>query len=107
MDTKVFEENRDKLVGRGAFMDDFVLPDYDQFNVRNIKSIVGKIFGVNSLDTTTMPADVVDEHNGVEKVFLVVMDGFGFNRLLSYVRNHDGALSELISKGVEIGKEVA
>jgi len=81
-------------------MDDFVLPDYDVFNIRNIKGLVGKIYGVNSLGTAALPNTVVDDFGGVEKVFLVVMDGFGYNRLLAHVKQHDGVLSELIMKGV-------
>jgi hypothetical protein len=100
MDTRLLEEERDVFAGKRAFLDDFVLPDYDVFNVRNIKSLVGKIFGVNSLITANLPDRVLDEPDGVEKVFLIVMDGFGYNRLLTHVKSHDGVLSELIGKGI-------
>jgi predicted AlkP superfamily pyrophosphatase or phosphodiesterase len=100
MDTRFLEEEKDALMEKRAFLDDFVLPDYDTFNVRNIKSLIGKIFGVNSLVTAALPNGVVDDFRGVEKVFLVVMDGFGYNRLLSHVRNHDDTLSDLIRNGV-------
>lgn len=94
------DEERNAFVGKRVFLDDFVLPDYDTFNVRNIKSLVGKIFRVNSLASTAMPNDVVDDFSGVKKVLLVVMDGFGYNRLLTHVKQHDGVFSELIAKGV-------
>lgn len=95
------EEERNAFAERRGLFDDFLLPDYDVFNVRNIKSLVGKIYGINTLRTNVIPDDALDDYGGVQKVFLVVMDGFGYNRLLSYVRRHDGGtLSEIIEKGV-------
>jgi hypothetical protein len=96
----LLEEAKDAFVAKRVFLDDFVLPDYDAFNVRNIKSVVGKVFGVSSLGRTALPNGVLDDFGGVEKVFLVVMDGFGLNRLLAHVKSHDGTFSELIEKGV-------
>jgi len=100
MDTRFLEEERDAFVKQRVFLDDFVLPDYDILNLRNIKSLVGKIYGVNSLKTVDFPDGFVDDFGGVQKVFLVVMDGFGYNRLLEHVKRYDGAFSELITKGV-------
>jgi Type I phosphodiesterase / nucleotide pyrophosphatase len=100
LDSRLWEEERDAFVDRRTFLGDFVLPDYDDFSVRNIKSIVGKVFGVNSLVTAPVSDGVVDDYGGVEKVFLVVMDGFGYNRLLSHVKNNDATFSELVRKGV-------
>ena len=100
MDTRFLEEEKDVFVKQRAFLDDFVLPDYDVFNVRNIKSLVGKIYGVNSLGKGTFPDEFLADASGVEKVFLIVMDGFGYNRLLTHVKRYDGTLSELIGKGV-------
>ncbi len=77
-----------------------LLPDYDILNIRNIKALVGKIYGVNSLQTVGFPDGFVDDFGGVQKVFLVVVDGFGYNRLLKHVKHCDGAFSELITKGV-------
>ena len=37
---------------------------------------------------------------GIEKVVLVILDGFGFNRLLSHLSSHDGTFSEMAQKGV-------
>ncbi len=100
MDTRLLEQEKEAFISGRVFLDDFVMPDYDNFNLRNIKSVVGKVFGATSLVTATLPNGVVDDYVDVEKVFLVVMDGFGYNRLLSHVKNHDGVLSELVSKGV-------
>ena len=100
MDTRFLEQEKDVFVKQLAFLDDFVLPDYDLFNVRNIKSMVGKIYGVNSLGKGTFPDEFLADASGVEKVFLIVMDGFGYNRLLTHVKRYDDTLSELIGKGV-------
>jgi hypothetical protein len=99
MDTRRYEEARNALLKKNVFLDDYVLPDYDGFNIRNIKSLVGKVYGVGSLSASALPDDVVDDFRGVEKVFLVVMDGFGYNRLLTHVKQHDGVFQELITKG--------
>src|SRR4030067_3182914 len=100
MDTRFLEEERNPFVRQRVFLDDFVLPDYDVFNIRNIKSLVCKIYGVNSLKSAGFPDGFVDDFGGVQKVFLVVMDGFGYDRLLEPVKHYDGAFSELITKGV-------
>jgi hypothetical protein len=100
MDTRFLEEEKNAFVEKHAFLDDFVLPDYDVFNIRNIKSLIGKVYGVNSLKATILPDDVVDDFSGVEKVFLIVMDGFGYNRLLTHAKHYDGVFSELITKGI-------
>ncbi|HJW66018.1 MAG TPA: alkaline phosphatase family protein [Candidatus Bathyarchaeia archaeon] len=100
METRFLEEERDVFVKQRVFLDDFVLPDYDILSIRNIKALVGKIYGVNSLQTASFPDGFVDDFDGVQKVFLVVMDGFGYNRLLKHVKQYDGAFSELIAKGV-------
>ncbi len=100
MDTRVLEEERDTLITNRRFLDDFVLPDYDTFNVRNTKSLVGKVFGVNSLVTSAVPDVILDGYEETEKIFLVVMDGFGYNRLLKHISDHDGTLADLATKGV-------
>jgi hypothetical protein len=99
MDTRVFEEEKNAFAGKHGFLGDFVLPDYDVYNICNLKSLVGKIFGTNSLGPAAMPAEVLDEFNGVQKVMLVVMDGLGYNKLLTHVKQFDGVFSELITKG--------
>ncbi|TRO44737.1 alkaline phosphatase family protein [Candidatus Bathyarchaeota archaeon] len=69
-------------------------------NIRNAKFLMGKVFGVDALKPVVVPDNVVDDFDGVGKVFLGVMDGFGYNRLPAYVKGHDGFLSELVGKGV-------
>ena len=100
METQFLEEERDAFVKQQVFLDDFVLSDYDMLNIRNIKALVGKIYGVNSLKTASFPDGFVDDFGGVQKVFLVVIDGLGYNRLLKHVKQYDGVFSELITKGV-------
>lgn len=99
MDIRALESQRDALVDKHLFLNDFVLPNYETLNVRNMKSLVGKVFGINSLGSA-MPDDMLDDYHGIEKVLLVVMDGFGYNRLLAHIKQHDGEFSDLISKGV-------
>ena len=77
MDTRFLEEEKTAFLGKRSFIDDFVLPDYDAFNIRNIKSLIGKIYGVGSIVSSSLPGDSVDDSDGVEKVFLIIMDGFG------------------------------
>ena len=100
MDTRFLEEEGAVFAGKRSYLDQFVLPDYDTFNIRNIASLVGKVYGVNSLGAASFPDGYVDDFNGVEKVFLVIMDGLGYHRLLTHISNHDGVLSELVAKGV-------
>jgi hypothetical protein len=100
MNGKLLEEERDDFIKQRAFLDDFVLPDYETFNVKNIASIVGRIYGANSLATAKFPDEYVDDFDGVEKVFLMIVDGLGYNRFLTHVKNHGGVLAELAEKGV-------
>jgi len=100
MDTRFLEEDKTAFLGKRNFIDDFVLPDYDAFNIRNIKSLIGKIYGVGSIVSSALPGDSVDDFGGVEKVFLVIMDGFGYNRFLTHIKHHDGVFSELTRRGV-------
>jgi hypothetical protein len=99
MNTKLFQEEMDALVSERIYLNDFVLPDYETLNVRNISSIIGNIYGTNSLARAKLPDGYLDDFNGVEKVFLVIMDGLGYHRLLTHISNHDGVLSELVTKG--------
>ncbi len=100
LDIRLLQEEKDALVRRRAFLGDFVLPDYETRNIKNIKPLVGKIFGEGSLGGASMPDEVLDDFGGVEKVLLIVTDGFGYNRLLYYISEHDGPLFEMAKKGV-------
>ena len=99
-DIRFLQEERDAFAGKRAFLSDFVLPNYSGYNIRNIKSLVGKVYGEGSLGGGILPDNVVDDFGGVEKVFLVVMDGFGYNRLLAHVKEYDGPLADVVAKGV-------
>jgi hypothetical protein len=100
MDTRFFEEERDVFAKQQAFLDDFVLPDYDMFNVKNISGLVSKVYGIHSLGKPAFSSGYLDDFDGVEKVFLVVLYGFVYNRLLNHIKTYDGVLSEFVSKGV-------
>src|SRR4030065_641121 len=100
MNTKPFQEEMDVLVRQRAYFNDFVLPDYDTLNVKNVSSIIGSIYGVNSLARAKFLDGYLDDAGGVENVFFVVMDGLGLKRFLAHVNSHDGVLADLAQKGV-------
>ncbi len=100
MDIRHLEEEKHELAEKRAFEDGFVLPDYDSYNIKNIKSLIGKIYGVGSIDSNVLPSNSLDDFNGINKVLLVIVDGLGYNRLLTHLQHYDGTFSELASKGV-------
>jgi hypothetical protein len=100
MKIDTFREEMQTLCTQRAFSSDFVLPDYAGLSVKNISSIVGKVFGISSLKSTSFPESYVDDLQGIEKVVLVILDGFGYNRLLTHLSSNDGTFSELVQKGV-------
>ena len=100
MNTKLFQEEMDALARQRNYLNDFVLPDYETMNVRNVSSIIGSIYGVNSLVRAKFPDGYLDDSGGVENVFFVVMDGLGFKRFLAHINSHDGVLADLAQKGV-------
>jgi len=100
MNTKYFEEENADFIRERRYLDDFVLPDYDKLNVGNISSLIKKIFNTNSLGSTKIPENFCDDSNGVERVFLIIVDGLGFKRLLTHISRHDGLLAEIAQKGV-------
>jgi hypothetical protein len=95
-----FKEDAQGLVSRGSFLDSYVLPDYDQFNIANIGSVIGKIFSVKPLVKKNLPNDCVDDYSGVEKVVLFIIDGLGYNRLISHMNKTNGAFNDLANRGV-------
>ena len=99
MDFDGLREEAQGLIDYGAFLDKFVLPDYHQFNIANVGSIIGKIFSVKSLVKVNLPDNCVDDFSGVEKVVLFVIDGLGYNRLVSHIEKFQGAFQDLVQKG--------
>ena len=100
MNFDILKEDASKLVTRHSFLENFVLPDYEQFNIANIGSVVGKIFSVKALEKVNLSGDVVDDFSGVEKVVLFVFDGLGYNRLVSHIEKFKGGFYDLAEKGV-------
>ena len=100
MDFGVLKEEADGLVGRHSFFDNFVLPDYEQFNIANVGSVIGKIFSVNSLVKANLTSDCVDDFSGVEKVVLFIIDGLGYNRLVSHMEKSKSMFYDLAERGV-------
>ncbi len=100
MNFDIFKEDVHWLVSRHFFLDGFVSPDYEQFNIANIASVIGKIFSVKDLAKVNFSGQVVDDFSGVEKVVLFVVDGLGYNRLISYIEKVKAGFYDLTEKGV-------
>ncbi len=100
MDFDVFKEDVNGLVSRRSFLESFVLPDYEQFNIANIGSVVGKIFSVKALVRVNLSGAVVDDFSGVDKVVLFVVDGLGYDRLVSHMEKFKGGFYDLAERGV-------
>ncbi len=100
MNIKSFEEEYSDFLRERSYLDDFVLPDYGTFSVRNISSLIGKIFGTNFPVSAEFPDNYVDDSGGIDKVFLIIVDGLGFNRLVAHINRHDGILADMVEKGV-------
>jgi hypothetical protein len=100
MNTKSFREEMEALAKQRSFYDDFVLPDYERFNVVNVSAMIGNIFGIDSLSSAKFPNEYLDDFHGVEKVLLIIVDGLGYHRLLAHIDNYGGMFSEMAEKGV-------
>jgi hypothetical protein len=100
MNTNFFREEMEIFAKQRVFSNDFVLPDYERFNLKNLYALVGQAFGASSLAPAKFPKEYVDEFDGVEKVILFILDGLGYNRLLSYLDSFEGVFSELVERGV-------
>jgi hypothetical protein len=100
MHTQFLREEMEIFAKQRSFSNDFVLPDYERFNLKNLSSLVGQVFGVRSLAPSKLPEEYSDEFDGIEKVLLVILDGLGYNRLLAYLDSSEGVFSELAERGV-------
>jgi predicted AlkP superfamily pyrophosphatase or phosphodiesterase len=100
LDFNAVKEEELQFVTRHSFLGKFVLPDYPQFNITNIGSVVGKIFSIKDLEKANLPSDIIDDYSGAEKVVLFVFDGLGFNRLVSHMEKFGGTFLDLADKGV-------
>jgi Type I phosphodiesterase / nucleotide pyrophosphatase len=100
LDFTAVREEANQLANRGSFLGNFVMPDYSQFNITNIGSVVGKVFSIKELVKANLPNDYIDDYAGIEKVVLFVFDGLGFNRLVSHMENFSGTFRDLADRGV-------
>jgi len=75
---------------------DFYYPRYDKDCISNIPGTILDLFGVNH-DLSKLPFDLSTEVDGVNKVVLFVLDGFGFNQFLRY-HNEQKFLASLAKK---------
>jgi len=67
-----------------SFAEDFVLPDYQRLNVKNILPQIGAIFGITSHGAPSFPNDYFDDLQDVKKLVLLILDGLGYKRFLSH-----------------------
>jgi len=95
MRTDVFREQLVALCERQVFDEDFVLPDYEGFCVKNILAQIEAIFNGGSY----VSRGFLGDFSGVNKVVLFIFDGLGYKRLLHHIDNHNGTFMELAEKG--------
>jgi hypothetical protein len=100
LDTAVFRERLQHLIGQQRFSEGFVAPDYSELNLKNVLPQIAALFGVGTPYCSTLPEDCLAEHEGVKKVMLVIFDGLGYNRLLHHIGSHSSTFEELAEKGV-------
>jgi hypothetical protein len=74
----------------------FVYPRYDQNCISNIPGTILDFFGVNH-NLTKLPMELTTEVDGVNKVVLFVLDGFGYNQFIRYHKEQK-FLSSLANK---------
>lgn len=99
MNTQVFREHRDELIRKQAFSGDFVFPDYDGFNLKNVIPQTAAVFGVSSQGCSTLPGGCLAQTQGIKRIVLGIFDGFGYNRLLNHLDSHNGTFAEFAEKG--------
>ena len=100
MELRSFREESEAFADRRRFSEDFILPDYDKFCNKNISSVIGDAFNVSPLVSAKFPKEYLDDLNGISKVILIVVDGLGYNRLLSHMEKFEGTFFSLAEKGV-------
>lgn len=99
MGTDIFKEQMLALRDRRLFAENFVLPDYQMLNVKNILPQVGRIFGVDSTTSPIFPRNYLGDIKNFEKVVLFVFDGLGYNRLLHHMERENGTFFQLAERG--------
>ncbi len=100
VDVDFLRQERDLVVQHQSFSNGFVFPDYERLNTKNLSSVVGEIFAVDSLGKSALPDGYVNDHSGISKVLLFIVDGLGYNHLLNHLSSHSGTFSDLVQKGV-------
>jgi predicted AlkP superfamily pyrophosphatase or phosphodiesterase len=100
MKSIIFEEKLNRLSSEMSFGDCFILPNYNVLNVKNISSAIGTIYGINSLSSSNFPIDYLGDITCVEKVILLILDGFGYKRFLFHLNNIATTFREMVEKGV-------
>jgi hypothetical protein len=99
LDFNAVKEEAQHLVSRFSILGDFVLPNYEQFNIANIGSVVGTIFSFKPLIKHRFPGNFIEDYSGVEKVVLFIVDGLGFNRLVTHMEKSKSSFYDLSDRG--------
>ncbi len=99
LDFDAVKEEARHLVSRCSILGGFVLPNYEQLNIANIGSVVGTIFSFNPLIKYRLLENLIEDYSGVEKVVLFIVDGLGFNRLVSHMEKSKSAFYDLSDHG--------
>lgn len=78
---------------------DFLYPFYDQYCFSKIPSAILKFFGIKT--KTSLPYEMVlqkNEYDDINKIILLIIDGFGFNQWLRYYK-HNKFFARLTQEG--------
>lgn len=87
--TKNFDEKYIDILGNKIFDEKLIMPDYNNLNIVNLYSIVGKFFGIKSLLSPKMSIEDLPDYTNINKIVLFIIDGLGYNFLKSRSRKLD------------------
>jgi hypothetical protein len=99
VDFETLRSEMQTIVDHRRFLENFVLPDYQQLCISNIASVAGKAFSISSLQKSNLPENYLDNLRGVEKVLLIVLDGLGYNRILAHTKKYMSSFYNLADHG--------
>lgn len=91
----IFKEDRD-LIKKQSSDGDFIYPFYKGNCISNIPGTILDLFGIKA--ERKLPIDHFTDVGNVNKVVLLVLDGFGYSQFLHYYKDTE-FLSDLAEKG--------
>ena len=89
-----------KVIEKEKKEGDFIFPFYEQYCFSNIPSTILNFFDIKTLKTSLL-SKILNETTKLEetnKLILLIIDGFGFNQLFRYYKQHK-FFSKLTKKG--------